>query len=148
MKRYIILLIVLITQLFCNEVFSQSSATYSSDKKVINSQNNLIPNNNYLTTIAQLNISSGANEVVLNQYGLNNVAEIYQSKQTAQSVVQIGIENYYGFVDYENSSPVNFNVLQQGNANSLQIYGTNSLINGMEIIQKSNFKNIVIRNYR
>ena len=147
MKRYVILLIVLITQLFCSEVFSQSKTSNSSDKKIINFQNSLIPNNN-LTTIAQLNVNSSAGVIVLNQYGLNNVAEINQSQQTTQSVLQIGVENYYGFVDYKNSSPVNFNVLQQGNANSLQIYGTNSIINGMEIIQKSSFKNIVIRNYR
>lgn len=104
---------------------------------------------NSLISIHQLNSEANhLNTVVLNQVGLYNVADISQSKQTKQTVNQLGSKNYYSFTDFYNSSAVNFSVLQQGNSNSLQIYGTNSLMDGMQISQKSNFKNIVIKNYK
>lgn len=104
---------------------------------------------NSLTNVSQLNTNvNNLNVVVLNQVGLYNVADISQSKQTKQTVNQLGTKNYYSFIDFYNSSAINFSVLQQGNSNSLQIYGSNSLIDGMQISQKSNFKNIIIKNYK
>ena len=158
MKKHVSILVFLAIQIIGIEVFSQEgiSPYFSNSEALKTSYNsgvlkslNSSPITNSSTTIRQLQTSGNSlNVVVLNQVGLYNVADISQSKLTQQKVNQLGNENYYSFIDFYNSTPVNFSVLQQGNANSLQIYGSNSFMNGMKISQKSNFKNIVIKNYK
>ena len=144
---------LLISILLSFNGFSQNNGSYFTDT-IINSIENtsIILNstslNNSITDVNQLSSANGINSVVLKQVGLYNVSDISQSRQTEQNITQFGNKNYYSFRDYYTSSPISLSVLQQGNANSLQIYGSNSLINGMKIVQKSNFKNIVIKNYK
>lgn len=88
------------------------------------------------------------NTVYLKQYGFGNVSEINQSLQTTQQVQQVGKNNYYSFYDYYNNTPIKLNVVQNGNENSLQVYGTNSLMKGAKIVQNSNNQNIIIKNYK
>jgi hypothetical protein len=85
--------------------------------------------------------------VKLNQVGNNNQIDIKSSINDSQTVSQFGNNNDYQFINYYNNSPSNFNILQQGNSNSLQIYGENSLIKNMSIVQKANFETLVIKNY-
>jgi hypothetical protein len=92
-------------------------------------------------------ISTNLNIVSLNQIGDKNQIDIKSNNNNSQEVVQKGNNNYYNFINYYNSNPSNFNILQQGNSNSLQIYGENSIIENMSILQKSNFKTIIITNY-
>jgi hypothetical protein len=101
------------------------------------------------STLSRMLASSGnnINEVIINQIGQNNVIDISTHINTSQEISQLGNNNYYSFIDYYSNSTNNFNVLQNGNSNSLQIYGTNSLINNISIVQKSNFKTIIINNY-
>lgn len=87
------------------------------------------------------------NEVTLNQVGNNNKIEVKSVGNDSQGVNQVGNNNYYQFINYYNNTPSNFNILQQGNSNSLQIYGENSIINNIGIVQKSNFKTLIIKNY-
>ncbi|WP_218598323.1 hypothetical protein [Polaribacter sp. NJDZ03] len=108
--------------------------------------NNLMTNENGLNSLFKQQ-SGNINSVVLNQVGFENNADIKSSNQTSQNVNQIGNENYYSFINYYNSNPINFGVHQQGNANSLQIYGTNSMMNGAAIIQNSNNQALIIKNY-
>lgn len=87
------------------------------------------------------------NFVKLNQIGDNNLIDIKGSINNSQTVSQFGNNNDYLFINYYNSSPSNFNILQQGNSNSLQIYGENSLIKNISIVQKANFGTLIIKNY-
>ncbi|MBI9041802.1 hypothetical protein [Lutibacter sp.] len=88
-----------------------------------------------------------SNIVSLNQIGNNNEIDIKQKGIDAQKVNQLGNNNYYNFINYYNSTPSNFNITQQGNSNSLQIYGENSIIKNIGIIQKSDFNTLIIKNY-
>lgn len=87
------------------------------------------------------------NLVKLNQVGNNNQIDIKSRLDDAQAVSQFGNNNEYQFINYYNSSVSNFNILQKGNSNSLQIYGENSLIKNMSIVQKGNFETLIIKNY-
>jgi hypothetical protein len=92
-------------------------------------------------------IQSQDNFVKLNQIGNNNQIDIKSRINDSQTVSQYGNNNDYLFINYYNSSPSNFNIFQQGNSNSLQIYGENSLIKNISIVQKANFETLVIKNY-
>lgn len=150
MKKNVALILFVI--LFCsfNLCSQEQLPSYFKNNKE-NKTNTYLSNtinNNSLVFINQIEQeANNLNVTSLNQIGLYNIVDISQSQQTNQVVNQIGNKNYYSFVDFYNSSAINFSVLQQGNSNSLQIYGSNSLMNGMKIVQKSNFKNIVIKNY-
>lgn len=85
--------------------------------------------------------------VKITQVGNYNVADVTVGAGQSQTVNQNGNSNYYSFIKYFNNNPSNFNVLQQGEANSLQIYGQNSLINNISILQKGDFKSLIIKNY-
>lgn len=93
------------------------------------------------------NKQAQSNLVILNQIGNSNEIDIKQNGADSQKVNQFGNNNYYNFINYYNSSPSNFNIIQQGNANSLQIYGENSLIKNIGIVQNTNFKTLIIKNY-
>lgn len=99
------------------------------------------------TKAANATFQSKINEVNLNQIGGENQIEIKSSNSNSQVVNQKGQDNYYQFINYYNNSPSNFNILQQGNSNSLQIYGQNSIIEKLSIVQKTNAKSIIIKNY-
>lgn len=88
-----------------------------------------------------------SNIVSLNQIGNNNEIDIKQKGADSQNINQIGNNNYYNFINYYNSTPSNFNIIQQGNSNNLQIYGENSIIKNIGIVQKSDFNTLIIKNY-
>ncbi|UMB55188.1 hypothetical protein MKD41_06880 [Lutibacter sp. A64] len=109
-----------------------------------NIASNLKANNNFITS----NNNQQTNEIInLNQLGDNNIIEVKQIKGDNQVVKQVGDNNYYSFINYYNSNTSNLSVMQIGNSNSLNIYGQNSLIDNMSILQKSNFKTLIIKNY-
>lgn len=87
------------------------------------------------------------NLVSLNQIGNQNEIDIKSNANNSQQVTQKGDQNYYNFINYYNNNPSNFNILQQGRSNSLQIYGQNSIIENISILQKSNAKTLIIKNY-
>ena len=93
------------------------------------------------------NIQSQDNFLSLNQVGNNNVIDIIQKDNDSQTVNQRGDKNYYSFINYYNNIPSNFNIIQEGSSNSLQIYGENSIIKNLGIVQKANFKTLIIKNY-
>lgn len=110
----------------------------------MNNQTSLSENNATPTT---KNKQAQSNFVTLNQIGNNNQIDIKQNGGDSQKVNQLGNNNYYNFISYYNNTPSNFNISQQGNANNLQIYGENSIIKNISIVQKSNFKTLIIKNY-
>ncbi|MDN3619768.1 hypothetical protein QWY81_09915 [Polaribacter undariae] len=150
-------LVFLLCSLYVTEVSAQQEKlpTYFSNNfsqlspyntSLLLDSNSLLTNENSQNSLFQQQ-SGNINSVVLNQVGFENNADIKSSNQTSQNVNQIGNENYYSFINYYNSSPINFGVHQQGNSNSLQIYGTNSMMNGAAIIQNSNNQALIIKNY-
>lgn len=92
-------------------------------------------------------VQSQINVVTLNQVGSNNQVNVKSNLNDSQEVSQVGNNNHYEFINYYNNSPSNFNILQQGNSNSLQIHGENSIIKNISIVQKANFKTLIIKNY-
>ncbi|MFA5297792.1 MAG: hypothetical protein WC389_06235 [Lutibacter sp.] len=92
-------------------------------------------------------IQSQNNAILLNQVGNSNQIDIKSGINNVQTVNQIGNNNEYQFINYYNSSPSNLNIIQQGNSNSLLIYGENSIIKNIGIVQKANFETLIIKNY-
>ena len=64
-----------------------------------------------------------------------------------QVVKQNGNQNNYEYYNYYSKENSNLKVNQEGNQNSLQVFGENSLMKNAVINQKSDFKSIVIKNY-
>ena len=64
-----------------------------------------------------------------------------------QSVNQAGSQNNYEYYNYYSRENSDLNVNQEGTLNSLQVFGENSLMKGATIKQKSNYKDVVIKNY-
>lgn len=103
--------------------------------------------NNSQTSSFQENQIQQNNIVVIQQIGENNQVGVVKNDLDSQNIQQNGNNNYYNYINYYNNTPLNLNVIQEGNSNSLQIYGQNSIINNMSIVQKSNFKTVVIKNF-
>lgn len=103
----------------------------------------VVPKTNTFTNENQSQI----NLVEVNQVGNENQVDIKSNANNSQVVIQKGDQNYYNFINYYNNNPSNFNILQQGESNSLQIYGQNSIIENISIIQNSSFKTLIIKNY-
>lgn len=93
------------------------------------------------------NIQTQDNFTILSQIGNSNQIDIKSNQNDAQAVSQFGNNNDYQFINYYNNSVSNFNIVQQGDSNSLQIYGENSLIKNMSIVQNGNFETLIIKNY-
>jgi hypothetical protein len=111
----------------------------------LNNQQTAKLNNPNLATSSKFNQFN--NLVNLNQVGNDNQITIQQKGNDSQTINQIGNKNNYNFINYFNSTPSNFNIIQQGNSNNLQIFGENSIINNISIIQKSDFNTLIIKNY-
>ncbi len=74
--------------------------------------------------------------VTLKQIGDENKANIQNRSALGEhKVFQLGDRNNYEFLNYNNVNSVNLGVLQYGNDNSLKMVGTNSMSNGLSIIQ-------------
>lgn len=86
-------------------------------------------------------------QLIVTQLGDGNLLGIKSDANDFQKIRQQGSNNYYNFIDYYNSRQSNINVLQLGKSNSLHVYGTNSFTDKIEIVQKSDYKSIVIRNF-
>ncbi len=83
---------------------------------------------------------------VVQQEGVENYTNL-QTKSNAINVKQQGSENFNEFITYYGREDLSIDILQQGVGNSIQIYGENSLINNVKIVQKANHQNIIITNH-
>jgi len=145
------ILLVIISILF-NLTFIKGYTQENSDENTyiinqyfqLNNQSSLSDKKNAATTNKK---QAQSNFVTLNQLGNYNQIDIKQNREDSQKVNQIGNKNYYNFISYYNNTPSKFNILQQGNANNLQIYGENAIIKNISIVQKSDFKTLIIKNY-
>lgn len=86
-----------------------------------------------------------SNRTVLKQEGVGNYSNV-KAKTKSLTVNQKGEENFNEFITYYGEGNLTMDILQEGVGNSILIYGENSLINNMKIVQKSNHKDIIITN--
>jgi len=145
--KILFILLVLFNLTFFNGYAQQNSDenTYIINQYFqLNKETSLFGNINTTTTN---NILAESNLLVFNQIGNNNEIDIKQQGSDLQRVNQLGNNNYYNFISYYNNLPSSFNIIQQGNTNNLQIYGENSIIKNMSILQKTDFKTLIIKNY-
>jgi len=106
----------------------------SDEKPVNNNPSNL-----------DASIQSYANIV---QTGNENITYINSLQIGDQQVIsQKGSQNNYEYYNYYSQENSNMIINQEGNQNSLQIFGENSLMKNATINQKSSFKSVVIKNY-
>lgn len=112
------------------------------DLASINQNNNDTSN----LTIGRNNLNQN-HQFIITQVGEGNLLNIKAGINDFQTVKQTGAKNYYNFIDYYNSRRSDINVLQEGTANSLHVYGTNSFTDKIKIYQKSDYKTITIRNF-
>lgn len=104
----------------------------------------LIQNGNY----NQSYIHTGSNtEQVVNQNGDNNNSYIVTGDSNKQAVNQKGDYNNYEYYSYYNSNPTTVNTVQNGSNNDIQIFGQNELAKNINIIQNTNDKTLIIKNY-
>lgn len=136
---------------FSTEVLlSQETSDKERDREVLFVQQislESLTQNNNSTNGLSLGRSLDNRQFVISQIGEGNLLNIKAGANDFQTVRQTGAKNYYNFIDYYNSRESNMNVLQEGTANSLHIYGTNSFTDKIKIYQKSDYKSIIIRNF-
>lgn len=152
MKKYNYILIIVLGLFFTNNNILVAQQLSDENTYVINQyfqsskeiSSKLIDSKPIASTN---NIQVHSNVVSLKQIGNNNEIDIKQKGIDSQTINQLGNNNSYNFINFYNNSPSNFNILQQGNSNSLQIYGENSIIKNIGIVQKSDFNTLIIKNY-
>jgi len=127
---------------YSQKISNQNAFIYTELTQLNTTPNYLITNNSNLYT-KNLNESI----IKLNQIGDYNIIDLKTNLNDSQTVSQLGNKNNYTFINYFNSNPSNMNILQQGNDNFLQVYGQNSLMSKISIIQKTNAKTLIIKNY-
>ena len=118
-----------------NKYFQNTTSEINSAASVIDTNKSIAKKDNGVNS--ELNIL---------QYGNYNYININTTGNKLNSS-QVGNNNSYEFLTYYGRNDLNVDVQQIGNSNSVQVYGENSLINNMKIIQKSNFKTITVTNY-
>jgi len=86
-------------------------------------------------------------DVTVTQTGNYNTSYILTNGKSKQAVSQIGDRNNYEYYTYYNSNPSEVNSLQLGDNNDIQIFGQNELAKSINIIQNTNNKTLIIKNY-
>ncbi|MFD1293815.1 hypothetical protein ACFQ5N_08215 [Lutibacter holmesii] len=144
-KGYIVFFLIVCLSVFFQDAYAQIS---DENTYLINQYFQLNKQQASKVSVSTTNTinQSQINIVTLNQIGNDNDIEIKSNANNSQQVTQQGNQNYYNFINYYNNNPSNFNILQQGTSNSLQIYGQNSIIENITIIQKTNAKTLIIKN--
>ena len=95
-----------------------------------------------------ISLPNSANSYVdLQQIGRNNNIYINSVDRDIQQVKQQGNQNNYENYTYQTNQQSNKSINQEGNLNSLLIFGENSLMKNLIINQKADFQSIVIKNY-
>lgn len=117
-------------------------------------------NSNLIETYFQLQTTTNAalpnealvpqnfsSDVTIVQTGNYNNFYISTNGKSKQKVSQIGDRNNYEYYTYYNSNPSEVNSLQLGDNNDIQIFGQNELAKNINIIQNTNNKTLIIKNY-
>lgn len=98
--------------------------------------------------VSEKQMPSPSSNVNIVQAGVENDVYINSlQKGDSQDVSQLGDKNNYEFYNYYSTENSNIQVNQEGNLNSVQVFGENSLMKKAVINQKSNYQTIVVKNY-
>ncbi len=150
MKKYsyITVIFYVLVSFYCSKSFAQeitsNERNYILNQIQLNNNPSLILENKIYS---EAELSAQSSSIKLNQIGNYNQIDIKADVTDSQLVNQLGNQNNYTFINFYNNTPSKFDITQQGNGNFLQIYGENSIIKNLKIVQKSNAKTIIIRNY-
>ncbi|MBI9041804.1 hypothetical protein [Lutibacter sp.] len=144
----------LLNKLFLLFLFISSIVCFSQETDqntfLINQyfQNIVTQSNTHLVQSTNFNNCNTVNsEVSILQIGDYNTTNIITNGGDKQ-VQQIGNHNNFDFKTYYRASHLNFEVQQLGSNNNLHIFGENSIVNNIKILQFSNNKTITITNYK
>ena len=118
-------------------------------------ENTLIINNyfqvaNQTSAISMVNTQNKKDNSIIQVVQNGDKNNIYiNALQTndQQTVQQTGNHNNYEYYNYYSIENSNLKVNQEGNSNSLQVFGENSLMRNAEIHQKSDFQKIIVKNF-
>ena len=86
-------------------------------------------------------------DVYIEQTGDYNETYINSHAEKKQHITQTGNNNTFEFYSYYDSNPTTINSLQYGDNNNIQVFGQNELSKNINIIQKTNDKTLIIKNY-
>jgi len=109
-----------------------------------------INSNNVLALIPQIqNTSDSQNNTDIKslQYGNQNYTEIQANSQTSLSTMQIGDYNYLNFDNSFEKNSVKSAITTQGNNNIIDITGSNSISEKIQIHVKGDNMTLFMRNY-
>jgi hypothetical protein len=131
---------------FCFDAYSQTLTDKNSEliTNYFQIQTNTPVSYSTASKVYQKTLES---DVVIEQTGNYNNSYIISNSNNKQEVKQIGDNNNYEYYTYYNSNPSEVNSLQYGDNNSIQIFGQNELAKNISIIQKTNNKTLIIKNY-
>ena len=109
-----------------------------------------VNSNNALAIITQLQTTpqQGTNSESINfQYGNHNFSEIYTNGKTDVSTIQIGDYNYLNFNNMFDKKSADPTITTQGNNNIIDITGSNSISEKIQLHVKGDNMTIFMRNY-
>lgn len=103
---------------------------------------------NPVSILTQVNENLNVVGFQLEQNGLDNLIHVNNLQLGDKQVVrQVGNKNSYEYYTYYSVENSNISISQVGDSNTIQIYGENSLTRNATINQKSNFQELIIKNY-
>jgi len=108
---------------------------------------NKINSNNILNVIAIQDSDPAASHSNIVQIGNNNHAELSINANTNIGVQQLGDYNTLYFVNSFTDAETKTAISAQGNNNIIDVTGSNSISDGMQINVKGDNKTIFVRNY-
>ncbi len=109
-----------------------------------------INSKNAMAIVAQIqdnSISPKNYEVTTVQYGTHNFAEIYANSNTNLSALQLGDYNYLNFNNVFEKTRASAVITTQGNNNIIDVVGSNSISEKMQLHVKGDNMTIYMRNY-
>ena len=86
-------------------------------------------------------------EIISYQYGNHNFSEIYTNSKTDVSTIQIGDYNYLNFNNMFDKNSANPTFTTQRNNNIIDITGSNSISEKIQLHVKGDNMTIFMRNY-
>lgn len=109
-----------------------------------------INSKNAMAIVAQIqdnSISTKNYELTTVQYGTQNFAEIYANSNTNLSALQLGDYNYLNFNNVFEKTRASAVITTQGNNNIIDVVGSNSISEKMQLHVKGDNMTIYMRNY-
>lgn len=109
-----------------------------------------INSKNAMAIVAQIqdnSISTKNYEFTTVQYGTHNFAEIYANSNTNLSTLQLGDYNYLNFNNVFEKTRASAVITTQGNNNIIDVVGSNSISEKMQLHVKGDNMTIYMRNY-